>query len=53
MVAVPIARRAAPALAAAAAAGVVGFLVGRRRRRTPAPLARAEELQAALIRLLS
>ena len=54
VVAVPIAKRFGPLLAAAAAAGAVGFLVGRRRRR-PASGAGVltDDLQAALLRLLS
>ncbi len=49
-----MAKRFAPVLAAAAVAGVVGFLLGRRRRRaaTPAGIL-ADDLQAALLRLLS
>lgn len=52
VVAVPIAKRFAPLLAAAAAAGAVGFLLGR--RRTPAhPVAdKTDELIAALSKLL-
>jgi len=55
VVALPVAKRFGPVVAAAAAAGVVGFLVGRRRsRRTASPGALlAEDLQAALTRLLS
>ncbi len=52
VVAVPIAKRYAPLLAAAAAAGAVGFLVGRRKRKGPAAVL-ADDLQAALLRLLS
>lgn len=52
VVAVPMAKRFAPVLLAAAAAGAVGFLVGRRRRRGPAAVL-ADDLQAALARLLS
>lgn len=52
VVAVPMAKRFAPALAAAAAAGAVGFLLGRRKRRGPAAVL-ADDLQAALVRLLS
>lgn len=52
VVAVPMAKRFAPAIAAAAAAGAVGFLVGRRRRKAPAAVL-ADDLQAALARLLS
>jgi hypothetical protein len=55
VVAVPVAKRAAPVVAAAAAAAAVGFLLGRRNRRKPAlPNAlRPEDIQAALLRLLS
>ena len=52
VVAVPMAKRYAPALAAVAAGVTVGFLLGRRKRRHPAADL-ADELQAALIRLLS
>lgn len=52
VVAVPIAKRYAPALVAAGAAAVLGYLVGRRRRKGPAALL-ADDLQAALARLLS
>ena len=54
LVAVPMAKRFAPVCAAAAVAGVVGFLIGRRGRRaaTPAGIL-ADDLQAALLRLLS
>lgn len=52
VVAAPIAKRYAPALAAAAVAATVGYLVGRRRRKRPAAVL-AEDLQAALARLLS
>lgn len=54
VVAVPMAKRFAPVLIAAAAAGVVGFLLGRRKRKATGPAGvLAEDLQAALIRLLS
>jgi hypothetical protein len=46
VVALPLAKRAGPALAAAAAAGLIGFLLGRRKRRP-------DDLHAALLRLLS
>jgi carbon monoxide dehydrogenase subunit G len=46
VMAVPMAKRAAPALAALAAGGVVGFLLGRRRNR------RSDDLLAALSRLV-
>lgn len=52
VVALPLAKRFAPAIAAAAAAGAVGFLIGRRRRKAPAA-ALADDLQAVLARLLS
>jgi carbon monoxide dehydrogenase subunit G len=52
VVAVPMAKRYAPVLAAAAVAGVIGYLIGRRRRRGPAAVL-ADDLQAALARLLS
>lgn len=52
VVALPLAKRFAPAIAAAAAAGVIGFLIGRRRRKTPAAVL-ADDLQAVLTRLLS
>ena len=52
VVAAPMAKRFAPVLAAVAAAGAVGFLVGRRKRRGPAAVL-ADDLQAALVRLLS
>ncbi|ULE35209.1 SRPBCC family protein [Mycobacterium sp. IDR2000157661] len=52
VVAVPMAKRAAPAVAALTAGVAVGYLVGRRRRRGPAAVL-AEDLQAALMRLLS
>jgi hypothetical protein len=52
VVAVPVAKRYAPAVAAVAAGVAVGFLVGRRKRAHPAADL-ADELQAALARLLS
>jgi carbon monoxide dehydrogenase subunit G len=52
VVALPLAKRFAPAIVAAAAAGVIGFLIGRRRRKTPAAVL-ADDLQAVLARLLS
>jgi carbon monoxide dehydrogenase subunit G len=52
VVAVPMAKRFAPVLAAAATAATVGFLVGRRKRKGPAAVM-ADDLQAALVRLLS
>lgn len=54
VVALPVAKRFGPLLAAAAAAGVVGFLVGRRKRRAASGAGvLADDLQAALLRLLS
>jgi carbon monoxide dehydrogenase subunit G len=53
VVAVPMAKRAAPAIAALAAGGVVGFLLGRRRSRRTRAQQLPEELIAALSRLLS
>ena len=47
VVAMPMAKRAAPALAALAVGGLIGFLVGRRRNR------RSDDLVAALSRLVS
>jgi uncharacterized protein len=47
VVAMPMAKRAAPALAALAVGGLIGFLVGRRRNR------RSDDLLAALSRLVS
>ncbi|OBA94718.1 carbon monoxide dehydrogenase [Mycobacteriaceae bacterium 1482268.1] len=52
VVAVPVAKRYAPALAAVAAGVAVGFLLGRRKRSHPAKDL-ADELQTALARLLS
>lgn len=52
VVAVPMAKRAAPAIAALAAGALVGFLLGRRKRR-PRAQQLPEELLAALSRLLS
>ncbi|KWX61384.1 SRPBCC family protein [Mycobacterium sp. NAZ190054] len=52
VVAVPMAKRFGPVFAAAAAAGAVGFLLGRRRRKAPATVL-ADDLQAALARLLA
>jgi uncharacterized protein len=52
VVAVPMAKRYAPALAAVAAGMTVGFLLGRRKRAHPAAEL-ADDLQAALTRLLS
>jgi hypothetical protein len=47
VIAVPMAKRAAPAIAALAAGGVIGFLLGRRRNR------RSDDLLEALSRLVS
>jgi carbon monoxide dehydrogenase subunit G len=52
VVAVPMAKRYAPAVAAIGAGVAVGFLLGRRKRAHPAAEL-ADELQAALLRLLS
>jgi carbon monoxide dehydrogenase subunit G len=52
VVAVPMAKRYSPAIAAVAAGVAVGFLLGRRKRAHPAADL-ADELQAALARLLS
>lgn len=53
VIAVPVAKRYGPAVAAAAVAGAVGFLVGRRRKRTATPPTVPAELQALLTRLLA
>ena len=52
VVAVPMAKRYAPVIAAVAAGAAAGFLLGRRKRARPAADL-ADELQAALARLLS
>ncbi|MCW2731792.1 MAG: carbon monoxide dehydrogenase subunit [Mycobacterium sp.] len=55
VVALPIAKRAAPVVVAAAAAAALGFALGRRNRRSsglPTTL-RPEDIHAALLRLLS
>ena len=55
VVAVPMAKRAAPAVAALAAGAAIGFLLGRRNRKAqihPAAL-KADDLLAALTRLVS
>ena len=52
VVALPLAKRYAPAIAAVAAGLTVGFLLGRRKRAHPAADL-VDELQAALVRLLS
>ena len=55
VVAMPMAKRAAPALAALAAGATIGFLLGRRNRkhRIHRPALNADDLVAALSRLLS
>ncbi|KUI37587.1 carbon monoxide dehydrogenase [Mycobacterium sp. IS-1496] len=53
VVAVPMAKRFAPVVAGVAAGAAVGFLIGRRPRRANPAAALAEDLQAALVRLLS
>jgi carbon monoxide dehydrogenase subunit G len=53
VVAMPVAKRFAPVLAGVAAGAAVGFLIGRRRKRVHPAAALAEDLQAALTRLLS
>jgi uncharacterized protein len=50
VVAVPMAKRFAPVIAGVTAGAAIGFLLGRRKRKSPAV---AEDLQAALLRLLS
>ncbi|MEO3758264.1 SRPBCC family protein [Mycobacterium sp. B14F4] len=52
VVAVPMAKRAAPVAVGLAAGLAVGFLLGRRRKKAPAAML-ADDLQAALLRLLS
>ncbi len=52
VVAVPVAKRFAPVIGAAAAGAAIGFLLGRRKRAHPGAEL-ADELQAALARLLS
>ncbi|MUL83905.1 MULTISPECIES: SRPBCC family protein [unclassified Mycolicibacterium] len=54
VMAVPMAKRFAPAIGAVAAAGVLGFLIGRagRKNRTHTTLS-SEDLQAVLLRLVS
>ncbi|MGV0744443.1 SRPBCC family protein [Mycolicibacterium sp. XJ870] len=53
VVALPMAKRFAPVLGAVAAAGALGFLLGRRRAKAQPSLLRPEDLQAALLRLVS
>ena len=52
VVAVPMAKRYGPVLIAAVADGIVGFLIGRRKRKGPAAVL-SDDLQAVLARLLS
>ncbi|OBB48241.1 SRPBCC family protein [Mycobacterium sp. 852002-51961_SCH5331710] len=52
VVALPLAKRVAPVVAAVAGGLTVGFLIGRRRRKAPTAVL-ADDLQAALARLLS
>lgn len=52
VVAVPVAKRAAPLVAAGAAAGLMGFALGRRRSRQHPVVDRADELLAALAKLV-
>ena len=52
VVALPMAKRAAPIAAAVAAGLAIGLLIGRRRRKPPAAVL-TDDLQAALVRLLS
>jgi carbon monoxide dehydrogenase subunit G len=52
VVALPLAKRFAPVMAGVVAGAAIGFLLGRRKRKSPAA-AVAEDLQAALLRLLS
>lgn len=53
VVALPLAKRAMPVVAGLAAGTALGFLLGRRSRRTRVHPVLAEDLQAALVRLLS
>lgn len=52
VIAVPVAKRFGPVLAAAAAAGAVGFLVGRKRNTVHPAAAKTDELIAALAKLI-
>lgn len=52
VIAVPVAKRFGPVIAAAAAAGAVGFLVGRRRTTVHPAAAKTDELIAALAKLI-
>ncbi|VEG38652.1 carbon monoxide dehydrogenase subunit G [Mycolicibacterium flavescens] len=52
VVALPMAKRAAPVAAAVAGGLAMGFLIGRRRRKSPTAVL-ADDLQSALLRLLS
>lgn len=53
VVAVPVAKRFGPVIAAAAAAGAAGFLLGRRRAAVHPAAARTDELLSALTKLLA
>lgn len=53
VVAVPVAKRFGPVLAAAAAAGAIGFLMGRKRNAVHPAAAKTDELIAALSKLLA
>lgn len=53
VVAMPVAKRFAPVIAAAAAAGAIGFLVGRKRKVVHPAAAKTDELIAALSKLLA
>ncbi|OBF97761.1 carbon monoxide dehydrogenase [Mycobacterium sp. 852002-51152_SCH6134967] len=52
VVALPMAKRAAPVVAAVVGGLAMGFLIGRRRRKSPTAVL-ADDLQSALLRLLS
>jgi uncharacterized protein len=52
VIAVPVAKRFGPVIAAAAAAGAVGFLVGRKRNAIHPAAAKTDELIAALAKLI-
>lgn len=52
VIAVPVAKRFGPVIAAAAAAGAVGFLVGRTRNTVHPAAAKTDELIAALAKLI-
>jgi carbon monoxide dehydrogenase subunit G len=53
VVAVPMAKRGAPAVAALAAGAAIGFLLGRRNRKKHPAALKADDLLAALTRLVS